>query len=278
MKAAVVGGDVRFAYLAKLLRENGIAACAVGLERADVEGICHVPKEEIAHAEWLILNSPLKMDFAEEKADLAEVLRLAGGGKKLIFAGPQGAPGVNEALFSTYDLSADEAFLRKNAVLTAEGALWAAMGSSPDALRDARCLVIGWGRIGGSLTEMLRALGADVTVASRSEKNRCDARACGAKAVENASLAEVLPDMDVIFSTPPSLVLDEKLLACTKEDARIIDLASAPYGVDLDAAHKLGRNAWREPGIPGGYCPRSAAKVLAESVLKIMEKGGTYDG
>ena len=152
------------------------------------------------------------------------------------------------------------------------------MKDSPDALRDACCLVIGWGRIGGALAKMLTALGAEVTVASRSEKTRCAARKCGMQAVDNADLTEVLPEMDIVFSTPPSPVLDEKQLGCTKRDVRIIDLASAPYGVDLDAARKLNRKAWREPGLPGRYCPRSAARVLAEGVLALMKKGGVGDG
>ena len=172
MKAVVIGGDARFAYLAKMLNESGVETCAVGLEKTNVEGVPHGTKEEIAHAEWLILNSPLRMGLAEEEISFDELLRLAGRGKKLIFAGPKSAPALNEKMFSTYDLSADEDFLCKNAVLTAEGALWAAMKDSPDALRDACCLVIGWGRIGGALAKMLTALGAEVTVASRSEKMR----------------------------------------------------------------------------------------------------------
>ena len=35
------------------------------------------------------------------------------------------------------------------------------------------------------------------------------------------------------------------------EVARVIDLMSAPYGVDLDAARRMGMRAWREPGLPG---------------------------
>ncbi len=279
MKAAVIGGDVRFAYLAKLLLEKGIDAFAVGLEKAGVDGISHASKAEIRSAEWLILNSPLKTELAEEEICLAEVLHLAGEGKKLVFAGPRPAPALDERLYSTYDLNADEDFLCKNAVLTAEGAIRAAMDATPDALKDARCLVIGWGRIGGALAKMLAALGADVTVASRSEENRRAALACGAGAVDNARLSEILPEMEIIFSTPPSTVLDEALLVRTRPDARIIDLASAPYGVDLDAARKLNRKAWREPGLPGRYCPRSAAKVLAERVLALMkEEGGGSNG
>ena len=61
--------------------------------------------------------------------------------------------------------------MRRNAALTAEGALFAAMRAQERALGDCDCLVIGWGRIGRALTEMLVALGARVTVASRTERS-----------------------------------------------------------------------------------------------------------
>ena len=61
----------------------------------------------------------------------------------------------------------DETYLLENAKLTAEGAVFFAMQKTSIALRDARCLVIGYGRIGKELTHHLRSFGADVTVAAR---------------------------------------------------------------------------------------------------------------
>jgi hypothetical protein len=41
-----------------------------------------------------------------------------------------------------------------------------------------------------------------------------------------------------------------------------------PYGIDLRAAWALGIRAWREPGLPGRYCPRSAAAALYRAILR----------
>ena len=68
------------------------------------------------------------------------------------------------------------------------------------------------------------------------------------------------------------MVLDEDALSGTRGGTLMIDLASVPYGVDLRAAWRRGILAWREPGLPGRYCPRSAAKALAEAIAALPEK------
>ena len=60
-------------------------------------------------------------------------------------------------------------------------------------------------------------------------------------------------------------------VAEAKPNALIMDLASPPYGVDLHAAWNLGLRAWREPGLPGRYCPESAARALARAILRRRE-------
>ena len=193
----------------------------------------------------------------------------------MIPPGP-GAPPAGLEGFDTFDLTADEAFLRRNAALTAEGALFAAMRAQERALGDCDCLVIGWGRIGRALTEMLVALGARATVASRAERSRRQAQERGAQAVETAALSGALSGKRLIFSTPPFPVLQEAELARAGREACIIDLSSPPYGVDVEAAHRLGLRAWREPGLPGRYCPESAALAIAAAFEK-LRKGGNED-
>ena len=75
----------------------------------------------------------------------------------------------------------------------------------------------------------------------------------------------------MIFSTPPSMVLDREMLGHVDQRALIIDLASPPYGVDLEAAAGLGLNAVRESGLPGRCYPFSAARALFNAVIRWEE-------
>ena len=162
----------------------------------------------------------------------------------------------------------DEAYTQENAALTAEGALFTAVARMNRALRGSQCLVIGYGRIGKALTGLLRAMGALVTVAARREESR---REAGENSVSISYMPNILPRMDVIFNTVPAPMLGEKELRQVKPLCVMIDLASAPYGIDRDAAEALGLKAFLESGLPGRYCPLSAAEAL----LNYMEREGS---
>ncbi len=179
--------------------------------------------------------------------------------------------------FHWIDLSADEEYILHNARLTAEGAISSAMRSTDRALMGAQCLVIGYGRIGRRLCELLTGLGAHLTAAARREEARLRARLSGAHACSMEELARVLPDMNFIFSTPPARLLDDELLARISPDALLIDLASPPYGFDLSRAQEMGLHAVRGGGLPVRYCPHSAAHALWEAYLRALcnLKGGS---
>lgn len=276
MDIFVAGGDRRFAYLVRVLRERGWDARAAGLESCIMPGVVGAPLAAAAEADWVVLNSPLKCDLAQWPFGFGALLSHLSGGARLIFCGPSIPPAGLER-FEVHDLSRNEAFLAQNAELTAEGAIFSAMRVQERALADCRCLVVGWGRIGRALTERLVGLGARVTVASRSQRGMRLAQSRGADAVETARLEEALPGTDVVFSTPPFPVLDADVLAAAGAQTCVIDLSSAPYGVDIDAALRLGLRAWREPGIPGRYCPESAAHVLAAHIARICNGGEKGD-
>lgn len=64
----------------------------------------------------------------------------------------------------------DETFNLRNAVPSAEGAIFAAMQRFDSTIANSRCAVVGYGRIGKELTKMLRALDAQVWVAADGRK------------------------------------------------------------------------------------------------------------
>lgn len=262
MDYAVIGGDARFACLTRLL-------CSAGKDARLIEGVdCsfRVPRakvESVEDAQGIIMNWPNR--YAEE------VLMRAKPGANVYFCGPVN-PKETPVDLKCVDLWKDEQLQLENAWLTAEGAISAVMNRANRAVKDCRCLVIGWGRIGRALTELLIGLGAEVTVASRSEKGRNGAIERGAQSISTYNMKEALRGKDVVFSTPPERILGEEALTCAEKDALIVDLASAPYGVDLEAAERLNLQAWREPGLPGRYCPFSAACALLAAIRRVEEE------
>lgn len=264
MDYAVVGGDARFAYLTRLFRTCGYDARAVNGADCGVPGVLKAEEGEIAQAKNVVMNWPCP--------DGERILSALAPGTRVFFCGP-GAPPDDRGELEFIDLWQDERLLADNAYLTAEGAVCAAMNAGVSVLKDCRCLVIGWGRIGKALTEILVGLNARVAVASRSEKGRNGAVERGAEGVSTYQLAEAVRGRQIIFSTPPERVLGEAELMYVDADAMIIDLSSAPFGVDLDAAKRLNLRAWREPKLPGRYCPFSAARALQRAVIRAERMG-----
>lgn len=259
MDYIIVGGDERFMHLARLLARRGKKVGVFGRE-APPEALT-VGAGALGEAENLVVNCPPRL--AEDGMTAEELLAAASADARVFCCGPLHAGQDDPRLI---DLWSDEALLLKNARLTAEGAIAAAMRAAGWAIADARCMVIGWGRVGKALTELLVALGARVTVASRSESGRNRAVERGAEAADTGALGEALPGRRLIFNTAPCMVLDGETLEHVDRDAMLIDLASPPYGIDLRAAWSKGLRAWREPGLPGRYCPESAAQALLEAI------------
>ena len=156
-----------------------------------------------------------------------------------------------------------------NAVPTAEGALQLALESTDHTLHDSRCLIIGYGRIG-----RLLALGAEVTVSARKYGDLAWIEAWGCHSVQTGALTGQLDRFDLIFNTAPALILDGPRLRETREDCVIIDLASAPGGVDREATKRLPRRVIPAPGLPGKAAPRTAAAAIRDSVYHILEERG----
>lgn len=259
MDYIIIGGDARMGALAKGLGRLGREArqvCAGG------EGPEALP-EWIREARSVVVNCPPKVKgFA---LTLEDVLNMAAPGATVYACGPGVAEAEDARLV---DLWADEGLLRENADLTAEGAVSAAMVAGQRCMRGSRCVVIGWGRVGSALAELLVSMGAAVTVVSRTEAHRNRAIERGAEAVSPEGMASALAGAHFIFSTPPAPVLGRDALRRVDPEALILDLASPPYGVDLRAAWALGLRAWREPALPGRYCPESAGLALLNAILR----------
>lgn len=148
--------------------------------------------------------------------------------------------------------------------LTAEGAI--ALLRPETGLSGAHILLLGYGRIARLLARELQKAGALVTAAARSGEQRAWAEAEGIEALPLDALSGALDQFDVIIGTIPAPVLTEPLLALVRKDALLLELASAPGGIDAAAAHERGLRYIRAPGLPAKYAPERAAVILRDAV------------
>lgn len=159
-----------------------------------------------------------------------------------------------------------------NAIPTAEGAIQLAMEHTPFTIDGSACLVLGYGRVARALTQRLLALGARVTVAARNPRQLEEAAAAGALGRPLSRLAEEIRKAEIVFNTIPAPVLTAGILEQAPAQVLVIDLASAPWGTDFDAAARLGIKAFPAPGLPGKVAPYTAGKILATHLPGLIEE------
>ncbi len=156
------------------------------------------------------------------------------------------------------------------ALPTAEGAVQVAMEELPFTLHSARVLILGFGRVGKLTAHRMGALGAKVTVAAKSYEDLAWAAAYGHEAVRLEGLTCELGGFDLIVNTIPALVLPRQRLQWVSPAAFLLDLASAPGGVDRAGAQELGLRVLSAPGLPGRTAPVTAAAAIRDAVYHIL--------
>lgn len=159
-----------------------------------------------------------------------------------------------------------------NTIATAEGTIAEAIINSPINLHQSSCLVLGYGRCAKTLADKLKYLSGSVTIAARSDLALSEANTTSFKILPLDKLEEQISDYQFIFNTIPALILTENLLEATRKDVLIIDIASAPGGVDFSAAERLGRTAKLCLGLPGKYAPEASADFLTSYLLTSLGK------
>ena len=275
MRIAVIGGDERMIYAARAFAGSGETVFAGGFDDLrDEEGIRCCSFEEAAQkAELIVLPvRPVSDDklFAPNHSGSLEMRELGALlGDKPVFCG-SGDSVKKYVSGAVFDYSAREDYCIRNAVLTAEGAVAAAISVYKDSLFGTNILVTGYGRIGRILSRYLRALGANVTAAVRKDSSAAWARA------EGCDVCGFSPDelcvYPLVFNTVPSRIYTSEALGLMSRDTLIIDLASMPGGVDDEQADIKGIRCIHALALPGKTAPVAAGRIIKDTIMNMIKE------
>lgn len=276
----ILGGDNRSLYLGEYLEKQKYRVCYHAFNQADCfENLTQAVNE----AEYIILPLPLTRDrvtlntpLFDEKLQLSEIYSQATP-KKFFFGGklPKSFCEELDAHGSKYcDYFNLDELAVYNAVPTAEGVLQILIQELPITLHGMKCAVLGYGKVGKILTDTLKAVGANVTVFARKPKDYAEIYAKSATPAPFYTLSERTHDFDALINTVPVKVLGAKELDKLNPDCVIIEIASAPFGIDFQAAKERAFHIIKAGSLPGKTSPKTAGEIIGRSILPIIKARG----
>jgi len=279
----IFGGDLRQVYMAEAFLKKGYHVFTYKLKAPVIHENCtalHTPEELFDQCNVLIGPIPLTKDLVSIASTNTLDLNTNNINSHLtkdhmLIGGIIPTPIVelcNSKGIPYYDLMKDEKITILNAVATAEGSIMEAIKDSTINLHGSTSLVLGYGRCAKILAGKLKALDANVIVAARSEDALAYAEAAGLRTIPLNEIRSLLPSCHFIFNTIPAMILDQDCLSYVNSEVTIIDIASAPGGVDYEYAMNHGINAKLCLGLPGKVSPRSSAEILVAKIDTFMKE------
>lgn len=303
--AALLGGDIRQIYLGSILAEAGHPVSLIGFSVEQYDAIFSA-KARKKYSKFLHFYPPGDWETALLGQDLIlgaipfakeqNYINIASGTKPITIAQVLSCLTPSQYLIAGmipdstiehlqragiqyYDYLKNESFAKLNAIATAEGAISYAIEHSAINLHQSKVLILGYGTCGSMLAEKCKLLDAHVTVTGRREETKAAAVCGGISYIPISQLEDTLKatSYDFIFNTIPECILKRPMLSHISPECTIVDIASAPGGLDYNYAIRHQINATLYLGIPGKIAPKSSATILYDIILnQIKERSTLY--
>jgi dipicolinate synthase subunit A len=274
----ILGGDNRSLYLGEYLENQGFKVCYYAFNHTE----CYNSLEEAMNSsdvivlplpftrDRLMLNTPL----FDEVVLISDILALLSH-KKMVFGG-QLPKSFCEELESRNCPYCDYFLLDElavyNAVPTAEGVVQVLIEELPITIHGMKCAVLGYGRVGKVLADTLSSLGADVTVFARKQSAFAEIYAFSMKYKHFENLTTEINDFDAVINTVPFKVLGSAQLSKLNPDCVLIEVASAPFGIDFQSAKEKAFKVVKAGSLPGKVAPKTAGEIIGRSILPIIRR------
>lgn len=274
----ILGGDNRSLYLGEYLENQGFKVCYYAFNHTE----CYNSLEEAMNlSDVIVLPLPFTRDrltlntpLFDEVVLISDILALLSN-KKMVFGG-QLSKSFCEELESRNCSYCDYFLLDElaiyNAVPTAEGVVQVLIEELPITIHGMKCAVLGYGRVGKVLAETLSSLGADVTVFARKQSAFAEIYAASMKYKQFEDLTTEVNDFDAVINTVPVKVLGSAQLSKLNSECVLVEVASAPFGIDFQSAKEKAFKVVKAGSLPGKVAPKTAGEIIGRSILPMIKE------
>lgn len=285
-KISIIGGDLRIVKLAEMLAKDEFELYTYAIDKAEslkkIKNIiqCDTIEETIKNGDIIVGSIPLSSNnlevntpFSDKTVSLQELAEKIKG--KTFIAGNIKKDFLDLAKDSNtkiIDLLDREELVVLNTISTAEGAIQIAMEETTRTIHESNVLVLGFGRVGKILANMLKGIGANVFCEARKNVDLAWIKAYGYEPIRLNELENSLGKFNIIINTIPSIILEEKQLEKVNKDCLIIDLASNPGGIDRNSAKKLEIKTIWALSLPGKVAPLTSAEFIKDTIYNILKE------
>lgn len=293
IKIGLLGGDLRQVALAAALAKKGAESALWGIDDTalDLEGAvrCGDWRDSVRDARAVVLPLPISKDgltlncplYKGRSLDI-ETLFDELSSNVIVFGGLADEKFKERAKkvgIYCYDYYENEEFQLKNAIPSAEGAIEYAMRLFPKTIFSSDVAVIGYGRIGRVLSEMLKALNSHVTVFARKNTDVVKAAlsGCRSEKIYEKDWHKELSKFDLVFNTVPVRLLSVDMLKNIGKHPIYVDLVSSPGGIDCQAAREFGIIAEKALSLPGKVAPVTAGEIICDCILSVLNENETEE-
>lgn len=188
--------------------------------------------------------------------------------QKIFYGNLKSNPFYGKA-FSYYN----ESFLVKNSRLTAQGTLRIILENIDRDMHMLNIAVLGYGRCGRAICKLLKANGAKTVSFSRSAYSFASAEDDGLVAESFDRLYDRIHQFDVVVNTVPHNILGKRETERLTSDNLYVEIASKPYGFDINETDKYNFRYILAESLPGRFTPVSAGANIADTIIEITEEG-----
>ncbi|QHT60748.1 dipicolinate synthase subunit DpsA [Paenibacillus lycopersici] len=292
VQVVLLGGDARGLEIIRKLTELDATVTVAGFDQlhSSLDGAVRAEMSEslFVNADALILPAVGTDDegkivavFSDQELVLTEAYIAKLPKHCKVYAG-MAKPYLRE-LCAKHSIGLVELFDRDdvaiyNSIPTAEGAVMMAIQNTDITIHGSSSMVLGIGRTGLTLARTLQGLGAKVKVGVRREEHFARACEMGFEPFYIKDLLHHVSNIDLLFNTIPTMIVTAQIIANLPSRAVIIDLASKPGGTDFRFAEKRGIKALLAPGLPGIVAPKTAGRIMADCLSRLIMEDNRLRG